>query len=110
MRKNIKLADSFREEVTERVAEQPLKQNLLDRILEDEASPGKTTKQVISTTSGDSRNVAGRKIYYIEGVAKMLGVSTRTVLKYFYKGSLKGKKIGGKWTVTEEQIVDFLDR
>ncbi len=42
--------------------------------------------------------------YTVEDVAKITGLSTRTIRNYLKDGKLQGKKIGVQWRFTEENI------
>ena len=48
------------------------------------------------------------KLYTTEEVAEFLGVTVRTVYRYVESGQLKGKKIGGRWLFTIENIEKFV--
>lgn len=48
------------------------------------------------------------KIYSLQEVAKILKVTERTVHTYIKEGGIKGRKIGGKWRVTEENLRIFI--
>lgn len=52
---------------------------------------------------------ASMKLYRIPEIAKILGVTTRTILDYCEKGKIKARKIGGKWTVSEKNLQAFID-
>lgn len=45
-----------------------------------------------------------KKLYTVEDVAKMTGLTTRTIRNYIKDGKLKGRKIGVQWRFTEEDI------
>lgn len=49
------------------------------------------------------------KMYGLEELETMLGVSYRTLLKYVNHNKLRGVKIGGKWKITEENLKRFLN-
>jgi len=49
------------------------------------------------------------KFYEIKEVAKMLNVTSRTILNYIKGGKLKAVKIGGKWKITEKILMLFVD-
>lgn len=49
------------------------------------------------------------KTYRIPELVEILGVTERTILAYFEKGLLKGRKIGGRWTVSHKNLKAFLD-
>ena len=44
------------------------------------------------------------KLYTIEDIAKMTGFTSRTIRNYLKDGSLQGRKIGGQWRFTMENI------
>jgi excisionase family DNA binding protein len=44
------------------------------------------------------------KLYTVEDIAKMTGLTTRTIRNYLKDGSLEGKKIGGQWRFTMNNI------
>lgn len=47
--------------------------------------------------------------YDIKQVAKILGISTRTVHTYIKDEKIKAKKIGGKWKIKEDDLKEYLD-
>lgn len=44
------------------------------------------------------------KLYTVEDIANMTGLTTRTIRNYLKGGSLEGKKIGGQWRFTMNNI------
>ncbi len=44
------------------------------------------------------------KLYTVEDIAKMTSFTSRTIRNYLKDGSLKGKKIGGQWRFTMDNI------
>lgn len=51
------------------------------------------------------------KLYTVEDIAMITGLTTRTIRTYLKSGRLKGKKVGGQWRFTEEDINSlFLDK
>lgn len=46
-------------------------------------------------------------MYDVKETARILEVSTRTVMNYIYNGKLKAQKIGGKWKITKENLESF---
>jgi len=50
-----------------------------------------------------------QKLYTVEDIANMTMMTSRTIRNYLKEGILKGKKIGGQWRFTEEDIRRFLD-
>ena len=45
-----------------------------------------------------------KKLYTVEDIAKMTGFTSRTIRNYLKDGSLQGRKIGGQWRFTMENI------
>lgn len=48
------------------------------------------------------------KFYSTKEVAELLKVTERSVYNYIKDGKIKGKKIGGKWRVTEDNFKFYL--
>ena len=46
--------------------------------------------------------------YTVEEVAGKIGVTSRTIRNYLKQGKLKGRKIGGRWRFSSEDIESFL--
>ena len=49
------------------------------------------------------------KLFTVEDIAKMTAMTTRTIRNYLKDGILAGRKIGGQWRFTEEDIKKFMD-
>jgi excisionase family DNA binding protein len=49
------------------------------------------------------------QLYTVEDIAKMTSLTSRTIRNYLKEGMLKGKKIGGQWRFTKEDIGNFMD-
>lgn len=49
------------------------------------------------------------KIYDLNEIAEILGVTKRTVYNYIKAKKLPASKIGKEWRVTPEQLQKFLD-
>jgi len=49
------------------------------------------------------------KLHTVEDIANMTTLTTRTIRNYLKDGLLKGRKIGGQWRFTEEDIKNLLD-
>ena len=45
-----------------------------------------------------------------EWLAEHLGVDKSTIYRYLQDGTLPGLQLGRKWLVSEQQVIDFLDR
>lgn len=48
------------------------------------------------------------RIYTLQELEPLLGVTHRTLLSYVKSGRLKAVKIGGKWRVTRDTLDKFL--
>ena len=53
--------------------------------------------------------VSGVKLYDVKEVADMLKSTEATIRAYFREGKLKGRKINGKWHITEENLKRFIN-
>lgn len=49
------------------------------------------------------------KLYSLQEVSKILGVTHRTAWNYVKDGKIKAVKIGGAWKVTEENLRKFIN-
>jgi len=49
------------------------------------------------------------KLYTVEDIATMTSLTTRTIRNYLKDGILKGRKLGGQWRFTKEDIGMFMD-
>lgn len=49
------------------------------------------------------------KLYHIPEIAKILGLHERTVLAYCEKGKLKARKIGRRWTMSADNLREFIN-
>ena len=49
------------------------------------------------------------KLYTVEDIASMFSLTSRTIRNYLKDGILKGRKIGGQWRFTEEELKNFMD-
>ena len=61
-----------------------------------------------TTQKTPGKILAGYKMYNTEELAKLLQVSTVSVLKYIRGGKLKGQRIGRSYFVSEEALKTFL--
>lgn len=48
------------------------------------------------------------KLYTLKEIAEILKVTERTLLAYIKEGRLKAYKIGGKWMVTHENLLNLV--
>lgn len=49
------------------------------------------------------------KVYTLQEIEPILGVSYRTLLQYVNSGRLKGVKIGKNWKISEENLKKFIN-
>jgi len=49
------------------------------------------------------------KLYTVEDIATMTMLTSRTIRTYIKEGILKGRKIGGQWRFTEEDVKAMMD-
>ena len=49
------------------------------------------------------------RIYTVPELVELLRVTPQSIRTYLKDGRLKGKKVGTKWLVTEDQIKEFLN-
>ncbi|PKP61338.1 hypothetical protein CVT91_03435 [Candidatus Atribacteria bacterium HGW-Atribacteria-1] len=52
--------------------------------------------------------VSGLKLYNVDEVAEMLKSTKPTMRAYFREGKLIGRKISGKWYITEDNLKNYL--
>jgi excisionase family DNA binding protein len=51
--------------------------------------------------------IGGHKLYNVHELTEKLDVTKLTIRNYINKGKLGARKIGGKWYVTEEELISF---
>ena len=49
------------------------------------------------------------RLYSLEELSQLIGVTHRTVWNYVKAGKIKATKIGGAWKVTEENFKKFIN-
>lgn len=49
------------------------------------------------------------KLYSLEDVSQIVGLTHRTIWNYVKAGKLPAVKIGGKWKVSEENLKKFIN-
>lgn len=49
------------------------------------------------------------ELYTVKDIAQFTSMTTRTILSYIKSGVLQGRKIGGQWRFTKEDVVRFMD-
>lgn len=54
-------------------------------------------------------NIQDLKLYTIQEVAPILGITTRTLYTYIKAGKFPAKKIGGKWKITGDKLKEWVE-
>jgi len=54
------------------------------------------------------KEIQGMKFYDVDDLVEILDLTKLTVRNYIRKGKIKGKRIGKKYYVNQEQLTDFL--
>lgn len=54
-------------------------------------------------------NILSDKYYNLEEVAEILKVTPRSVQNYLKEGKLTGKKFGGRWNFTKNDIIQYIN-
>ncbi|MFQ6675565.1 MAG: helix-turn-helix domain-containing protein [Fidelibacterota bacterium] len=54
------------------------------------------------------KEIVDVKFYYVEEVARELGLNEKTVRRYLKSGRLEGLKLGRRWLISERAFRDFL--
>lgn len=49
------------------------------------------------------------KLYTVEEIATMTSLTTRTIRNYIKDGRLKGRKIGGNWRFTKDEVIELFN-
>ena len=52
--------------------------------------------------------INGLKLYSVDEVAEMLKSTKPTIRAYFREGKLMGRKISGKWHITDDNLKKYL--
>jgi len=52
--------------------------------------------------------VGDLKMYDLEEISKKTGISVKSLRKWIRQGKLKAKKLGVKYYVSEESLIEFL--
>lgn len=56
-----------------------------------------------------SRKIGDLKLYSVDDLHELLGISKMTIRAYLREGKLKGRKMGVKWFVTEDALRNYFD-
>jgi|BioPla2DNA2_1021312.scaffolds.fasta_scaffold65923_2 excisionase family DNA binding protein len=49
------------------------------------------------------------KIYTVQEIAEILGISRKTIQKYVRQGDIKAIRLGNQLRITEQAFIDFLE-
>ena len=55
------------------------------------------------------KELAGIRYYTLQELSEELDVTLHTLRAYIRQGKLKGRKVAGRWIVTEENLREFLE-
>lgn len=55
------------------------------------------------------KEINGIKLYTLREIAEMLGVTYQAVQKYAKRGLIPATKVGGKYLVTEQSLMKWLN-
>ncbi|MEX2572987.1 MAG: helix-turn-helix domain-containing protein, partial [Balneolaceae bacterium] len=50
------------------------------------------------------RKIGDLKLFSVDDLHEMLGISKMTIRAYLREGKLKGRKLGVKWFITEDSL------
>lgn len=57
----------------------------------------------------NARRLENIRLYSLTEIEPILGVTHRTLLTYVKEKKLKAVKVGGKWKVSEENLLNFIN-
>ncbi len=63
---------------------------------------------VLENTKGSRAVDVERRVYFVNEVAEILGVSRQTVLKYVKSGVVPGLRVGGRYLIMKDEFEEFL--
>ena len=56
------------------------------------------------------KNIAGLNLYNLKEISKILDVTTSTLRTYIRQGKIKGRKVAGKWLVSDEALRQYFNK
>lgn len=56
-----------------------------------------------------TKHIGGLTLYDVSELAAALDVQERTIREYLKSGKLKGRKMAGRWYVTEEALREYFE-
>src|SRR3989304_2718315 len=63
-----------------------------------------------SARSGVPKNIAGLNLYNLKEISKKLDVTSSTLRAYIRQGKIKGRKVAGKWLVSDEALRQYFNK
>jgi excisionase family DNA binding protein len=64
-------------------------------------------KKKLKFPPGQGIEIGSVKIFELADVARALQISTTTLRRYIRQGDLAGKKVGGRWLISESAIEQY---
>lgn len=55
------------------------------------------------------KEILGVNYYFVEEIAKELGLNEKTIRRYLKSGKLEGLKLGKRWLVSERALLYFFE-
>lgn len=68
-----------------------------------------TTERTEQRLQQNANHLSEIRLYTLTELESVLGVTHRTLQGYVKDGKLKAVKLGGKWKVTEQNLLDFIN-
>lgn len=68
-----------------------------------------TTERTEQRLQQNADHLSEIRLYTLTELESVLGVTHRTLQGYVKDGKLKAVKLGGKWKVTEQNLLDFIN-
>ena|SRR3970040_175376 len=56
------------------------------------------------------KNIAGLNLYNLKEISKKLDVTSSTLRAYIRQGKIKGRKVAGKWLVSDEALRQYFNK
>ena len=65
-------------------------------------------EQTLETRSNEMSITLGKvTLFTVEELAERLDIQERTIREYLREGKLQGRKLAGRWYVTDDAIADY---
>lgn len=56
------------------------------------------------------RQIGDLKLYTVDELAALMGIRPKTIREYLKTGKLHGRKMAGRWYITEDAIAAYFER